>query len=109
MKAAHTGRVRLGIRAGWPPKRGSPAGRSLLAETAGLLHDAGRFEQYERYRTFRDGESEHHGRLAVQVIRTHGLLQDIPAASSGVSSWGRSPTTTKRACGRSPTRPRCSC
>ena len=79
MKAAHTGRVRLGMRR--LAAEAGLSGRALaLAETAGLLHDAGRFEQYERYRTFRDGESEHHGRLAVQVIRTQGLLQDMPAA-----------------------------
>ena len=83
------------IRAGWPPRRGSPAERSLLAETAGLLHDAGRFEQYLRYRTFRDAQSVHHGRLAVSVIRTHGLLDDFPAHRAASSPARRSPTTTK--------------
>ena len=79
MKAAHTRRVRLGVRR--LAAEAGLSGRALvLAETVGLLHDAGRFEQYERYRTLRDGESEHHGRLAVQVIRMQGLLQDIPAA-----------------------------
>lgn len=76
MKAAHTGRVRRGIRR--LAVEAGLSGRALaLAEAAGLLHDVGRFEQYQRYRTFRDGESEHHGRLAVRVIHTHGLLEGV--------------------------------
>jgi hypothetical protein len=35
----------------------------LLAEVAALLHDVGRFSQFARYRTFRDKDSTHHGRL----------------------------------------------
>jgi hypothetical protein len=79
MKAAHTGRVRLHMRR--LAAEAGLAGRGLeLAQMAGLLHDVGRFEQYLRYRTFRDGESEHHGRLSVRVIRDHRLLTGIPAA-----------------------------
>jgi hypothetical protein len=76
MKAAHTGRVRR-IARGLAAAEGISGRAVLLAETAGLLHDAGRFEQYLRYRTFRDAQSVHHGRLAVSVIRTHGLLDDF--------------------------------
>ena len=79
MKEAHTRRVRRGMR-----RLGAESGldgRELaLAETAGLLHDLGRFGQYERYRTFRDDRSEHHGRTAVRVIAAHGLLSAVPAA-----------------------------
>jgi hypothetical protein len=45
-----------------------------LAEAAGLLHDVGRFPQYSRYRTFRDKDSEDHGRLGLRVINRHRLL-----------------------------------
>lgn len=78
MKSAHTRRVRQGMR-----RLGAAsglAGRELaLAEAAGLLHDVGRFTQYERHRTFRDDRSEHHGRLAVEVIEAEGLLAEWPA------------------------------
>jgi hypothetical protein len=76
MKAAHTGRVRRGIRR-LAAAEGLSGRALVLAEMAGLLHDAGRFEQYRRYRTFRDAQSVHHGRLAVSLIRTHGLLNDL--------------------------------
>src|SRR5512139_3663430 len=73
MKERHTRRVRLEMR-GLGARMGL-SGRELeTAETAALLHDVGRFKQYERYRTFRDGDSEHHGRRAVREIRAHGLL-----------------------------------
>ena len=78
MKAEHTGRVRLEMR-NLAAEAGLAGPELEAAETAALLHDVGRFEQYERYRTFRDGESEHHGRLALRVIRAHGLLEGRPA------------------------------
>ena len=37
-----------------------------LASATALLHDAGRFPQYRRWRTFRDSESDNHARLAVE-------------------------------------------
>ncbi len=46
----------------------------LLAETAGLLHDIGRFIQYRKYRTFADAKSENHSVLSVGVIRELELL-----------------------------------
>jgi HD superfamily phosphohydrolase YqeK len=76
MKAAHTGRVRR-IARRLAAAEGLHSRAVVLAEMAGLLHDAGRFEQYRRHRTFRDAQSVHHGRLAVSVIRTHGLLDDL--------------------------------
>lgn len=36
---------------------------------AALYHDVGRFEQYVRYHTFRDGESCDHGRQGVLVLK----------------------------------------
>ena len=53
-----------------------------LAEIAALLHDIGRFEQYRRYRTFADYQSEDHARLGVQVIRAERPLQDLEQAKA---------------------------
>lgn len=39
-----------------------------LAEIIGLLHDVGRFSQYEKYHTFRDCLSEDHAYLSEKVI-----------------------------------------
>lgn len=45
-----------------------------LAETIALLHDIGRFEQYRRYKTFSDYQSEDHAALGITIIRNQGLL-----------------------------------
>lgn len=39
-----------------------------LSELMGLLHDVGRFRQWQLYKTFVDGESEDHADLGVKVI-----------------------------------------
>lgn len=54
-----------------PPER-------CLAGAVALLHDVGRFPQYRRWRTFRDSASDNHARLAVEVMRTERLLDDLP-------------------------------
>ena len=46
----------------------------LLAETMGLLHDIGRFEQYAIYGTFSDMASENHARMGMRQIAKHKLL-----------------------------------
>ena len=48
-----------------------------LAEAAALLHDIGRFEQYQQYKTFSDAQSENHALLGVKVIRDNGILEDL--------------------------------
>ena len=50
-----------------------------IAQAIALLHDVGRFPQYRRWRTFRDSDSDNHARLAVEVIREHGVLDGLPA------------------------------
>jgi len=50
-----------------------------LAETAGLLHDIGRFVQYRKYRTFADAKSENHSVLGVRVIDEMALLSELPS------------------------------
>lgn len=48
-----------------------------LAKVTGLLHDIGRFEQYERFKTFSDRDSVDHGGFGVQMIQNTGILSDI--------------------------------
>jgi len=55
-----------------------------LAETIGLLHDIGRFEQFKRYRTFVDRNSEDHAQLGVQVLKQNGVLDFLDAATRGL-------------------------
>lgn len=61
------------------------AGEGLLPEetriagAVALLHDAGRFPQYRRWRTFRDSDSDNHARMGVEVIREQGVLDGLDA------------------------------
>lgn len=48
-----------------------------LANTIGLLHDVGRFEQYKRYHTFSDPESLDHAKLGNDIIKNNNLLESI--------------------------------
>ncbi|MDZ7667663.1 MAG: HD domain-containing protein [Desulfotignum sp.] len=49
-----------------------------LAAVMALFHDIGRFEQYARYRTFADHQSENHAELGVKILRHHGVLDCLP-------------------------------
>lgn len=46
---------------------------------AALYHDVARFEQYRRYRTFRDQESCNHGLAGVRILKREGRLNAEPA------------------------------
>jgi HD superfamily phosphohydrolase YqeK len=48
--------------------------RLRVAKAAALLHDIGRFNQFEIFGTFSDPVSKNHGALGVGVIREHRLL-----------------------------------
>jgi len=45
-----------------------------IAETIALFHDIGRFEQYRRYKTFSDHQSEDHAALGITIIHNQKLL-----------------------------------
>ncbi len=47
------------------------------ALTAGLLHDIGRFPQFEKYATFSDKHSENHAAIGGCIIREHNVLQGL--------------------------------
>jgi len=46
-----------------------------MAEVIALFHDVGRFEQYARYGTFADAESEDHALLGVKVLHKNSVLK----------------------------------
>jgi len=48
-----------------------------LAEVLGLFHDIGRFEQYARYQTFVDRDSEDHAALGVKILKEQDLLERL--------------------------------
>jgi len=50
----------------------------MLAETAALFHDLGRFSQYSRYKTFRDSISINHGRLGAEILDKKNILKPLP-------------------------------
>jgi HD superfamily phosphohydrolase YqeK len=49
----------------------------LIIETAGLLHDVGRFEQFRQYGTFSDKKSVNHGWLGVDVLKQKSILKEL--------------------------------
>jgi putative nucleotidyltransferase with HDIG domain len=51
--------------------------KQYLAETMGLFHDIGRFEQFEKYRTFNDKASENHAELGARVLRRENILSQL--------------------------------
>lgn len=46
-----------------------------IACLIGLLHDIGRFEQYEKYNTFKDNESIDHGDLGVKILKENNTIR----------------------------------
>lgn len=46
----------------------------LIAKTAALFHDIGRFEQFTKYQTYDDKISENHALLSIQVLETEKIL-----------------------------------
>ena len=49
----------------------------LLAETIALLHDVGRFPQFQKYRTYNDPHSVNHCLLALDVLKKENLLAPL--------------------------------
>lgn len=48
-----------------------------LAETVALLHDIGRFEQYDKYRTFSDINSEDHAKLGIRILNQKRVIDKL--------------------------------
>lgn len=49
----------------------------ILSDACGLLHDVGRFPQFEIYRTFSDPKSKDHAKLGIEVLEQHNVLFSI--------------------------------
>jgi len=78
LKFEHTFRVCEEIRLLSQSIKLSEKGSNLAAIIA-LLHDAGRYEQFLRYKTFSDHLSINHAELAVQIILEHKILNALDA------------------------------
>ncbi|MFA9390416.1 MAG: HD domain-containing protein [Prolixibacteraceae bacterium] len=50
----------------------------LAAQLAALLHDIGRFVQFEKYQTFNDAISEDHAEIALGIIEEKKWLANLP-------------------------------
>ncbi len=74
LKEQHTRRVRV-IMAELVQSIGAGPEFGELADAAALLHDVGRYLQYQKYRTFNDFRSVDHAELAVEVIKEHNALE----------------------------------
>ncbi|MBN2778913.1 MAG: HD domain-containing protein [Bacteroidales bacterium] len=48
----------------------------FIAQLCGLFHDIGRFEQFSKYKTFKDDESIYHGALGVEVMQKERFLKN---------------------------------
>jgi len=48
-----------------------------LAEIIALFHDIGRFEQYDRYKTFSDNKSENHAELGIMILTRYNVLGNL--------------------------------
>ena len=48
-----------------------------LSEVIALFHDIGRFEQYVRYKTYADHESENHAELSVRILKENEVLDQF--------------------------------
>ena len=48
-----------------------------IASVTALFHDIGRFPQYQKYRTFRDPDSENHAKLSLWELNRHRVLHTL--------------------------------
>jgi HD superfamily phosphodiesterase len=48
-----------------------------IANVTALFHDLGRFPQYQKYRTFRDPDSENHAKLSLWELNRHRVLHSL--------------------------------
>jgi len=54
-----------------------PMEKQYVTEAIGLFHDIGRFEQFEKYQTFNDKQSENHADLGARVLRRENILSQL--------------------------------
>ena len=83
LKIDHTHRVRGNIRQ-LAQSIDFAESHQCMAEAIGLLHDAGRFEQYQRFGTFNDRRSVNHAALGIDVVEKAGILVDLDDDERGM-------------------------
>jgi len=76
LKIDHTHRVRSNIRL-LARSIGLTDSHLCIAEAIGLLHDTGRFEQYQQFGTFNDQQSVNHAALGIAVVEQASILDDL--------------------------------
>jgi HD superfamily phosphohydrolase YqeK len=76
LKIEHTGRVCKNILLLAKSEKMSEK-ECMLAEAIALFHDLGRFEQFIKYKTFRDSESENHAVLGVKILNKERILSRL--------------------------------
>jgi len=59
------------------------ANDARIAEAIALLHDVGRFEQFKKYRTYKDPTSEDHATIALRVLQEERVLEELTAQERG--------------------------
>lgn len=74
LKVDHTDRVR-GVMERLAASLGLPPEERALASAIAICHDIGRFPQYRDYGTFNDASSVNHAALAVQTLRSDGIIR----------------------------------
>jgi len=65
-------------------KSGMSEDDTALAEITAILHDTGRFEQYDKFRTFSDRHSVNHAELGVRIIQEQNLLSSFDSESENI-------------------------
>ena len=83
LKIDHTHRVHGNIRL-LAQSIGLTDSHLCIAEAIGLLHDTGRFEQYQQFGTFNDKRSVNHAALGVEVVEQAGILNDLSVDEHGL-------------------------
>ncbi|MDQ1276135.1 MAG: hypothetical protein QG610_1710 [Euryarchaeota archaeon] len=78
LKIEHTGRVCRNILLLAKSEKISE-NECMLAEAIALFHDLGRFDQFMKYKTFRDSESENHAILSVNILNKEKVLSCLSA------------------------------
>lgn len=49
-----------------------------IAQAIAIFHDIGRFKQFVEYRTYNDARSTNHCLLGLEVLRSSGILSELP-------------------------------
>lgn len=80
LKIEHTAKVRENIEL-LADSLDLPADKRALASVIAICHDVGRFPQYKRYGTFNDATSANHAALAVQTLKSEGILEILDKLS----------------------------